>query len=265
LKERGEWDASAPWAVTTTQLSVQDHVNDLKGFARYTDSACSKTVNVPNDYPFEEFKDLYLDVYNTGYIKGFTTYRAGTMSSVLSAVDTQQSDEEIILDDVKLSDSLPAVMKVLKAEGKKWYVTVILNENTRPVAMFVHTNHNEKSATTKNAVELLFALARSKGIPEQYVSEIETKAEHDNNTSKIARAVSLCLRHGVKPRSIVAKLEEVPDVFVGSFLFAIRKYLSSFVRDGEVVDGSKCKECGGVLVFEEGCQKCMNCGVSKCS
>lgn len=265
LKERGEWDATADWAATTTTLTVQEHVSDLKGFARYTDSACSKTVNIPHDYPFEDFKDLYLDVYNTGYIKGFTSYRAGTMSGVLTAKEEVDEDDEIILDDVKLPDSLPAVMKVLRAEGKKWWVTVLLNEgNTKPVAMFVHTNNSEKTATTKNAVSLLFALAREKGIPEQFVQDIEQKAEHDNNVSKIARATSLCLRHGVKIKSVVAVLDSVQDVFVGSFLFAIRKYLSSFIKDGEVVDGAKCSECGGKIVFEEGCQKCMNCGNSKC-
>jgi len=265
LKQRGEWDASADWVVTTTSLTVQDHVNDLKGFAKYTDSACSKTVNIPHDYPFEDFKSLYLDVYNTGYIKGFTSYRAGTMAGVLTAKEEESNDEEIILDDVKLPDSLPAVMKVLRAEGKKWWVTVLLDEgNTKPVAMFVHTNHNEKSATTKNAVSLLFALAREKGIPEQFVLDIEQKVENDNNVSKIARATSLCLRHGVKIKSVVSVLDSVQDVFVGSFLFAIRKYLSSFIKDGEVVDGAKCSECGGKVVFQEGCQKCMNCGNSKC-
>jgi ribonucleoside-diphosphate reductase alpha chain len=105
LKSIGEWDPNAPWAVTTTQLSVKDHVTDLQGFARWTDSACSKTCNIPNDYPFESFKNLYLDVYNTGVIKGFTTYRAGTMASVLAAKDEKHAtndDEEIILGDIKV-------------------------------------------------------------------------------------------------------------------------------------------------------------------
>lgn len=265
LKARGEWDASAPWAATTLSLSVTDHVNDLKGFAQYTDSACSKTVNIPNDYPYEDFKGLYLDTYNTGFIKGFTTYRSGTMASVLSAKDESQEDEEIILDDVKLPDSLPAVVKRLKAEGKKWYVTAIMDEaHTKPVALFVHTNHSEKGATTQNAVDMLFALARTKGVPEKFVQEIEQKVVGDNNPSKIARAISLNLRHGVKVKSVVNTLEQVEDVFIGSFLFAIRKYLSSFIKNGEVAEDVKCSECGGKVVYEEGCQKCTNCGSSKC-
>ena len=268
LKARGEWDSSADWAVTTTELSVMDHVNDLKGFAKLTDSACSKTVNIPHDYPYEQFKNLYLEVYNTGYIKGFTTYRSGTMSSVLSAKEEKTADaddEEIILDDVKLPDSLPAIMKRLRADGKKWYVTVIMNEEqSRPIAFFVHTNHHEKNVTTSNAVEILLKLARDKGIPEQFVAEIEEKIAGDNNSSKIARAISLNLRHGVMIKNVVRALDQVEDVYVGSFLFVMRKYLSTFVNDGEVAEGVKCDDCGGVVVFQEGCYKCTNCGSSKC-
>lgn len=266
LKARGEWDPKAPWAVTTTELTVDDHVRDLSGFARWTDSACSKTVNIPHDYPYEQFKNLYLDVYNTGFIKGFTTYRSGTMSSVLSAKDENDHDaeEEIILDDVKLPDSLPATIKRLRAEGKKWYVTTVMNEQqTRPHALFVHTNHHEKNVTTNNAVELLLKLARDKGIPEQFVTEIEEKIQSDNNSSKIARAISLNLRHGVMLKNIVRVLDQTDEVYVGSFVFAIKKYLSTFIKDGEVAD-VKCSECGGKVIYQEGCFKCIHCGSSKC-
>ena len=40
----------------------------------YIDAAISKTVNVPEDYPFEEFKNLYLEAWHAG-LKGITTYR----------------------------------------------------------------------------------------------------------------------------------------------------------------------------------------------
>ena len=104
LKEREEYDSNADYVVTTTELTVDDHVNDLKGFAKYTDSACSKTCNIPFDYPYEDFKNLYLQVYNSGVIKGFTTYRAGTMTSVLSAAkETATAEEEVILEDIKLA------------------------------------------------------------------------------------------------------------------------------------------------------------------
>jgi len=266
LKQRGSWDAKADWAATTTSLSVQDHVEDLRGFARYTDSACSKTANIPNDYPYEDFKTLYTDVYNTGYIKGFTTYRSGTMTSVLSAKEEDVNvDEEIILDDIKLPDSLPAQLKTLRAEGRKWYLTVIQDESqTRPVALFVQTNASEKSIVANTAVENLLALARLKGIPEKHVLDVESKMSSDSNASKICRSVSLCLRHGVNIKSIVARLDKT-DCLVGSFVFHIRKYLASLIKDGEQVADEKCMECGSPnVVYQEGCKVCVNCGSSKC-
>jgi ribonucleoside-diphosphate reductase alpha chain len=269
LKALGEWDPKAPWAVTTTELTVNEHVEDLKGFARWTDSACSKTANIPNDYPFDDFISLYLDVYNTGFIKGFTTYRSGTMTSVLSAKDEATAtpdDEEIILEDIKLPNSLPATLKTLRAEGVKYYLTIIQNESqTRPVALFVQTNNSEKRVITEEAVEKLLMLGRTKGIPEKHVLDAEHKISGDNNATKIARVLSLLLRHGVAIKNIVRCLDTVETAHVGSFTFHIKKFLSTFVKDGEKVEGVKCQECHSEqVVFQEGCSVCLSCGSSKC-
>jgi ribonucleoside-diphosphate reductase alpha chain len=269
MKERGEWDPSADWAVTTTNLSVDAHVEDLKGFARWVDSAMSKTVNVPNEYPFEAFKNIYTDAYDSGYVKGITTYRSGTMTSVLSATDEKDLaadfEEEVILEDIKLPDSAPANIKTLKAEDKKWYLTVVMNEQqTRPQALFVHTNANEQTATTLDATDRLIKLATDKGIPAEWIGDTQLKMKSANNVTKLARAISLNLRHGVLIRNVVATLEEVEDVFVGSFLFQIKKFLGSYINDGEKVEGEQCEECNGEVVYREGCKLCVSCGSSKC-
>jgi ribonucleoside-diphosphate reductase alpha chain len=230
------------------------------------DSACSKTANIPFDYPFEDFKNLYLDVYNTGVIKGFTTYRAGTMTSVLSATkETVEEEEEVILEEIKLPDSLPATLKTLRAEGRKWYLTAILNETqSKPVALFVHTNNHEKSVTTNDAVDHLYNLAVTKGIPTKHIESVIAKSNSDTNTTKICRFISLCLRHGILIRNVVSALDRV-DCLAGSFVFHIRKYLASFIKDGEKVAGETCLECGSSnVVYQEGCKVCKNCGSSKC-
>lgn len=267
LAERGEWNPLAPWAVTTENLSVDDHVRDLKGFARWVDSAMSKTVNVPQDYPFADFKDIYLDSYRSGYVKGVTTYRAGVMTAVLSAKEEQDFDEEIILEDIKVPTQSSAQFSVIKAEGKKWYLTTIMNESGhRPIAFFVHTNTHEKTVTTSDAVECLLDLARDKGIPKQWVESTAEKIGGDNNPTKIARCISLNLRHGVLIKNVVNALDNVKDVYVGTFLFQIKKYLSTWIKDGEKVDSGACPECGAEnsAVYSEGCIKCSNCGYSKC-
>lgn len=269
LHQRGEWDPTALWAKTTMNLSAQDHVNDLKGFAEFADSAVSKTCNIPHDYPYESFKDLYLQAYDTGYIKGFTTYRAGTMTAVLSAKDEKTAaddQEEIVQDDVRIPSKSPATMNIIKAEGKKYYLTSIMDdENKRPIALFVNTNHHEKTATTHDAVERLLNLAREKSIPEKWINETEQKIANDTNINKLARTISLLLRHGVFIKNVVRVLDQVEDVYVGSFLFQIKKYLSQYIRDGEQADGVMCNACGSSnVVFSEGCFKCVDCGSSKC-
>lgn len=269
MKKIGEWDPAAPWAVTAMNMVVKDHVNDLTGFARWIDSSISKTINVPHDYPFDDFKNIYLDAYKSQYVKGVTTYRSGTMTTVLAAKDEKHAtteDEEIILSDVKLPDSSPATMKILKAEGRKWYLTVIWNEKqTRPLALFVHTNSHEKNVTTANAVEILADLARKKGIPSKHVEASLEKITGDNNATKIARMISLNLRHGVLIKNIVRALDAIEDVIVGSFLFQVKKFLSTFIKDGEKVEGAKCDNCGSHrIVYSEGCMRCNDCGSSKC-
>lgn len=269
LKEQKEWNPKASWAVTALNgLTVNDHVNDLVGFAKFVDSAMSKTVNIPNEYPFEDFKSVYIDTYKSGYVKGITTYRSGTMTAVLSAKETEKNgyDEEIILDDVILPETSEASMKTLRAEGRKWYLTVVWNETrTRPFALFVHTNHHEKGVTTLDAVEKLTELAKNKKIKQVYIDKVIDKIRSHDNASKVARMISLNLRHGVLIKNIVAVLDSINDVYVGSFIFQVKKFLSSYIKDGEIVEGIKCTECGSdKIVYEEGCHKCMQCGSSKC-
>lgn len=269
MKARGEWDPTAEWAVTTENLAVVDHVIDLKGFARWVDSAMSKTVNVPNDYSFEAFKKIYTDSYQSGYVKGVTTYRSGTMTTVLAAKDEKDLDfdfeEEVVVQDIKLPTTMQCTLSTLKSEGKKWYLTVVMNEPlTRPIAFFVHTNAHEATVTTGDATAALLKMALHKGIPSRWVYETEEKMRKDSNSTKIARAISLNLRHGVLIKNIVHALDQVEDVYVGTFLFQVKKFLSTYIRDGEKSD-EKCLECGSKsIVYSEGCKKCISCGSSKC-
>lgn len=67
------------------EISAMDHALMVNAVKDYVDAAISKTVNVPKDYPFEDFKDLYMQAWKMG-LKGITTYRAGgKREAVLSA------------------------------------------------------------------------------------------------------------------------------------------------------------------------------------
>ena len=87
----------------------------------------------------------------------------------------------------------------------------------------------------------------------------------DNNINKVARLVSLNLRHGVFIKNIVSTLDKSENAVAGSFTFAIKKLLGNYVKDGEVATDVTCQECGSdSVVYESGCYMCRACGSSKC-
>lgn len=82
---KGEDAPLTPVFVTALELSTHAHEQMVAAVAPYIDTSISKTVNVPVDYPYEEFKDLYLRAWRSG-LKGLSTYRPNTvLGSVLVA------------------------------------------------------------------------------------------------------------------------------------------------------------------------------------
>ena len=72
----------APAFVSALQMSALDHMRMNAAVQPFIDTAISKTVNVPGDYPFEAFADLYFEAWKAG-LKGIATYRP---NAVLGAV-----------------------------------------------------------------------------------------------------------------------------------------------------------------------------------
>ena len=60
--------------VTADDISPKEHVDIQAAAQKWVDSSISKTANVPTDYPYEDFKDIYLYAYEQG-LKGCTTFR----------------------------------------------------------------------------------------------------------------------------------------------------------------------------------------------
>ncbi|HNQ04984.1 MAG TPA: adenosylcobalamin-dependent ribonucleoside-diphosphate reductase [Thiobacillaceae bacterium] len=70
--------------VTALEISALAHMDMVAAVAPYVDSAISKTVNVPADYPYTDFEGLYFAAWKAG-LKGLATYRPNAvLGSVLS-------------------------------------------------------------------------------------------------------------------------------------------------------------------------------------
>ncbi len=60
--------------ITAEHINPKEHVDIQAAAQKWVDSSISKTANVPTDYPYEKFKDIYLYAYESG-LKGCTTFR----------------------------------------------------------------------------------------------------------------------------------------------------------------------------------------------
>ena len=145
----GDVDNLPPSFVTALEISAQAHKDMVAVVAPYIDTSISKTVNVPEDYPYSEFEDLYLTAWKDG-LKGLATYRPnavlGSVLSVTPATDKKQPhDVEISDANKRLSiKTLPApVLSSLRWPGRPempdgnmaW--TYMLNTPSGDFALFV--------------------------------------------------------------------------------------------------------------------------------
>lgn len=74
---------------TTDNLLIEDHIIIQSVVQKWCDSSISKTINIPTDYPYEKFKNVYFDAWKRG-LKGVTTFRFNP--EITSGVLVQKSD-----------------------------------------------------------------------------------------------------------------------------------------------------------------------------
>jgi ribonucleoside-diphosphate reductase alpha chain len=70
-----EESAALPdYFITAEDISPTEHVDIQAAAQKWIDSSISKTANVPTDFPYDKFKDIYTYAYSKG-LKGCTTFR----------------------------------------------------------------------------------------------------------------------------------------------------------------------------------------------
>ena len=77
-----------PYFTTALEISAQAHKDMVAAVAPFVDTSISKTVNVPEDYPYGEFEDLYLTAWRAG-LKGLATYRPNKVLGAVLSVAPQ--------------------------------------------------------------------------------------------------------------------------------------------------------------------------------
>jgi ribonucleoside-diphosphate reductase alpha chain len=260
------------YLITTKDLNVDDHLAVQNTVQYYNNQATSKTCNLPNKYPFEDFKDLYFKAWKMG-LNGFTCYRQDSMESVLSAVSSNREEHKIIKKDIKLpSEFLNGSTQIVKREGKKFYLHFsYLPEDINhefPVCLWIYTNAKYLAGELKicnKASRSLINLASTSGIDKRIIEDVVIKSKDNFPHNRMGRVVSLCLRHNISIEKILSALMEIKEDNASTLLFAVKKFLSRKIPDGTKLNGIKCPACNGYnIVMEAGCQICKDCGSSKC-
>ncbi len=80
---------------TTKDVSLQGHLRMQNTIQKYVDNSISKTINFPEGTDFDSFKKFMFDVITGGmFIKGLTTFREGTIQSILTDDDERPETKE---------------------------------------------------------------------------------------------------------------------------------------------------------------------------
>ena len=87
--------------VTADDITPRQHVDVQAAAQRWVDSSISKTANVPTDYPYEDFKDIYLYAWEKG-LKGCTTFRFNP--AAFQGVLVKEKDLESTIYQFRLED-----------------------------------------------------------------------------------------------------------------------------------------------------------------
>ena len=178
-QQGGDVKKLPPAFVTALEISAIDHMKMVAAVAPFIDTSISKTVNVPADYPYEDFKDLYTEAWKAG-LKGLATYRPNSvLGSVLSVTPEKKEDQpqDFVFDQdrriVLEATPNPALASLrwpgrpaLTAGSEGWVSQVVKHQLGSFVAFVSHTTngHNHPFEVWVNGSEQprgLGALAKS--------------------------------------------------------------------------------------------------------
>jgi ribonucleoside-diphosphate reductase alpha chain len=91
-KMSGDVEHLPPAFITALEISAIDHMKMVAAVAPFIDTSISKTVNVPADYPYEDFQHLYTEAWKAG-LKGLATYRPNNILGSVLSVTPEKTEQ----------------------------------------------------------------------------------------------------------------------------------------------------------------------------
>jgi ribonucleoside-diphosphate reductase alpha chain len=288
--------------VDAQSLTPADHVIMQAAVQKFVDSAISKTINVPVELPFEDFKDIYTLAYESG-CKGCTTYRPNEITGAVleTKPKTELVPAQAELPLPKRADHKPE--DVFEAGGVvymtqpldrpealpgstykiRWpesehaiYVTIndiIQDGRRRPFEVFINSKNMDHFAWTVGLTRMISAVFR-RGGDVSFVAE-ELKAVFDPRggswmegkyvPSLLAAIGNVIERHMINIGFLPDPAKDRAELD----RMVARKVANLADGQGNGDAGGRklphCPKCGSPsLIRQEGCDLCTSCGFSKC-
>jgi ribonucleoside-diphosphate reductase alpha chain len=264
--------------VTAHDISPEDHIQMQAAFQRHTDNAVSKTVNFPQDASVDNVAKVYELAYELG-CKGVTIYRDRSRAvQVLykGVTEAGQVRPKAELALTVLERTPKARQDVIHGSTRKirtgcgnLYVTVNEDEEGNPFEIFNQIGKAGGCAASQSeAIGRLVSLAFRSGVkPIEIVRQLKGISCHapvwyrEGKILSCADAIGKAIEWHIQRKD---EIPAVPEISNSTDQDRVHKELD-LPRDNAIpiFQRGACPECGGPLIFEEGCVKCL-CGYSDC-
>lgn len=277
-KQGLEWDhvCLPEYFVSAQTLPPEAHVRMQAAAQRWVDSSISKTINLPEDIFYNDFKKVYLHAWKTG-CKGCTTYRpndiTGSVLSVEPKKEKQPFPPSAPLIEVEYKKLLADRAKTLKGMtykikfgGDQHAIYVTLNyscepDGNKPYEIFINSKNMDHFVWTVGLTRMISAVFRisddSTFILEELKSVFDPKGGawmEGKYVPSVLAAIGNVIEQFMKEIGYVSSLEIVSDPQAAG-------YEISEPRD----TAHLCPKCfGSDFKMESGCETCISCGHSKC-
>ena len=234
--------------VTAHDITPEWHVRMQAAFQKSTDSAVSKTVNLPHEATPEDVAEVYMLAYRLG-LKGITIYRDRSRESQVLTISHAEEAAEVKL-----------------APRRRPKVTKGITERVTTGCGYIYVTVNFDD---EGICEVFSSLGKAGGCAS---AQLEAAC----------RLISLALRSGIDIPSVTKQLRAIrcPSVAweqgraVLSCADAIGSVLEKYIKDKDNSTpkdlgvaknwAGQCPECGNILIYQEGCHICPSCGYTKC-
>jgi ribonucleoside-diphosphate reductase alpha chain len=297
---RGENTPLTEAFVDAQSLTPGDHLVMQAAVQKYVDSSISKTINIPVDFPFAQFKDVYLQAYELG-CKGCTTYRPNEVTGAVLEVkkDAKQAEARrqpelplpLPAPQAKSADIYEAGGVVYMTQplnrpeelpGKtykvRWpesehaiYITlndIIQDGRRRPFEIFINSKNMEHYAWTVGLTRMISAVFRRGGDVSFVVEELKAVFDPRGGAWMEGRYVPSLLaaigdvieRHMIDIGFMPQRRSATPEL-------TERKVVNLAASDGGDTRHRmpQCPKCGeAALIRIENCDQCTSCDYSKC-